>query len=383
MKKREPQPVEKVGRCDFPLIILVTILTMFGIVMVFSASYYTSINTSGTPYSYLKKQGVFAGIGFFIMLFFSRVDYRHIAKFARLFALVEIVLLLLIFTPLGKEVYNARRWLDFKIITVMPGELAKPVIILLAAKYFSENMKRAKRLLSLLPLVLYTLFVCLLILKQPNLSTAITVFLIAFGVAFLAGMGWRYVLLLVGLIVGGSSYLFFIDTGYQHTRFVTFLDPFKNAMDEGFQVVQSLLALGSGGITGLGLGKSIQKNLYLPEPQNDFILAIIGEELGFLGILVLMILYALLIGRIFYIAVKARDNLGLLIAGGTGIMIGTQVILNVGVVTSSLPPTGVALPFVSYGGNALWVFMMLAGILLNISRKRVGREGRGEEAAEP
>lgn len=159
--------------------------------------------------------------------------------------------------------------------------------------------------------------------------------------------------------------------GYRLERITSFLDPFEHAMNEGFQVVQSLLALGSGGLFGVGLGKSVQKNLYLPEPQNDFILAIIGEELGFIGVMLLIGAYIFLIWRGIHIALNAPDQYGLMLASGIVIMISLQVVLNIAVVTSSMPPTGVILPFISYGGNALWIFMASAGILLNISRHTV------------
>jgi cell division protein FtsW len=243
LDKVKNKKVRKAGRCDFPLILLVVILTIFGVVMVFSASYYYSISETGTPYAYLYKQAFFAVSGFIIMMVFSRIDYHRIAMLAPIIAIAEIVLLLLIFTPLGIEANNAVRWLNFKVITVMPGELAKPALIIIASFYFSKNMKRARTISGLLPIFLYTGIVCFLILKQPNLSTAITVFAIVFGIAFLAGLKWRYVWLLVGGGLAGVYYLAFIDDGYQHERFITFLDPFKHAMDEGFQVVQSLLAL--------------------------------------------------------------------------------------------------------------------------------------------
>lgn len=361
----------KWGHIDFPLLILVTILVIFGVVMVFSASYYYSINSTGTPYSYLWKQGAFAVSGFIIMLIVSVFDYHIVRKLAILVAAAELVLLVLIFTPLGVTVNEATRWLAIPGVglTIMPGELAKPAIIILAASYFSAQMKRAQTFSGLLPIVVYTVICCVLIVKQPNLSTAITVFIIAVGIAFVAGMKWRWIGLILAGGVAGGFYLVAIDDGYWHARVMSFTDPFADALDEGFQVVQSLLALGTGGVLGLGLGKSVQKNLYLPEPQNDFILAIIGEELGFIGIAALLIVYALTVWRIFYISMRAKDNFGMLLGAGVGIMIGAQVVLNVAVVTSSMPPTGIALPFVSYGGNSLWILMALMGMVLNISRQ--------------
>ena len=354
-------------RVDFILTIITFLLTVFGVVMVFSASYYNSINDYGTPYSYLWKQGGYAITGFGIMYVFSKIDYHIWKRFAFPFAVIGLVLLGLIFTPLGWEVNGATRWIRVAGFTIMPGEIVKFIMVIVCATYFSRSNKQADNLRGLLPIIIYTLLSCGMIVKQPNLSTAITVFMIAVGIAFVAGMQWRYVGLMAAGAIGGSYYLLFIDKGYWHSRMASFLDPFADALGDGFQVVQSLLALGTGGLTGKGLGQSIQKNLYLPEPQNDFILAIIGEELGFIGIAVLLIVFAIMVWRIFYISLNSKDNFGMLLGSGVAIMIGVQVILNVAVVTSSMPPTGIALPFVSAGGNALWIFLGLIGIVLNIS----------------
>ena len=356
--------LNNVKHCDPVLVVLITILTMFGVVMVFSASYYSAINTSGTPYAFLWKQGFFAVSGFGIMMFTSLVDYHKYRRFAVLIAVIEVIMLFMILT-----VNNARRWVKIG-ITIMPGELAKPTIIILASAYFSASKKRAKSITGLAPIVAYTVFVCGMIVLQPNLSTSITVFLISSGIAFISGMHWGYIGLLAGGLSLVSIYLVFFNSGYQHDRIVSFLNPFKYSLEGGFQVVQSLLALATGGLRGRGLGNSVQKNLYLPEPQNDFILAIIGEELGFVGVAVLLMIFVIVVWRIFCIALNAKDSFGTLLASGVAIMIGAQVVLNVAVVTSSMPPTGVALPFISYGGNALWIFMFLIGIVLNISRQQ-------------
>lgn len=208
-----------------------------------------------------------------------------------------------------------------------------------------------------------------LILKQPNMSTAITVVGIIFLMMFVAGWNWK---VFVGTIIAGIAGILGIiianPDSHWASRLTSFLDPFADPLGEGFQVVQSLMALGSGGLFGVGLGKSIQKNLYLPEPQNDFILAIIGEELGFIGILCLIAVYLIFIWRGVHIALNAPDHFGMLLASGIVIMVAVQVVLNIAVVTSSMPATGVILPFVSYGGNALLIFMGCTGILLNISR---------------
>ena len=362
----------KRGGIDFPLLVITTILAVFGVVMVFSASYYNSINDDGTPYAYLWRQGFFVVSGFMLLFICSQINYRVWLQFGYVSAIVCIALLAVVLTPLGVTRGGATRWLWIGVggvgFTIMPGELAKLFLIIVCSAYFARDMRRARKVGGLLPIILYTIFVAFLIIKQPNLSTAITVMIIGVGIAFLAGMHWGYILALIASALGGIYYLMFIDKGYWHERMMSFRDPFADSLGDGYQVVQGLLALGSGGLTGRGLGQSVQKNLYLPDPQNDFILAVIGEELGFIGIALLMVLYALLVWRILYISIRSKENFGMLLGSGVAIMIGTQVILNMAVVTSSMPPTGIALPFVSYGGNSLWIFMILIGVVLNISR---------------
>lgn len=364
------------GQSDFLIIALVTMLVIFGVVMVFSASYYKSINESGSPYDYLIRQGAFALTGFVIMAVCSFLDY-HIYRFFSVFiVLISFLLLVLVLTPLGVSAGGATRALDLG-VTIMPGELAKPAVIIFTAAFLAAEPKKILSFKEgVLPLLVMMGIFAGLIMKQPNLSTAITVCGIIAGIMFIAGLQWRWVLGALGL--GGTGFLTIallgdkIGMDHWHDRVISFMDPFADALGDGFQVVQSLLALGSGGLFGLGLGNSIQKNLYLPEPQNDFISAIIGEELGLVGMLLLLIVYVVLIWRCFHVCINAPDYFGMLLTGGITVMIGLQVILNIAVVTSSMPATGVALPFISYGGNALWIFMACAGIVLNVSRQSHG-----------
>lgn len=363
----------KLRQSDFVIVALVTVLVIFGVVMVFSASYYKSINEESSPYYFLIRQGIFAVAGFGLMAFFSVVDYHLYRRLSVLILAVSFVLLVLVFTPLGASEGGATRaiYIGF---TIMPGEISKLAVIIFTAAYLASDPKLILSFRKgVLPLLLVMGVFAGLIIKQPNLSTAITVCGIIVGVMFLAGLQWRYIIGAGILGSGGIAALVLVgdQIGAAHwkKRIVSFMDPFADALNEGFQVVQSLLALGSGGLFGLGLGKSIQKNLYLPEPQNDFIIAIIGEELGFVGLAILMTVYAVLIWRCFHVCINAPDRFGMLLAGGITIMLGLQVILNLAVVTSSMPPTGIALPFISYGGNALWILMASMGIILNISRR--------------
>ncbi|NCA93164.1 putative lipid II flippase FtsW [bacterium] len=361
----------KIKTGDFVLTILVIGLVIFGIIMVFSASYYSSISKTGDPYKYLKDDIVWALLGGLLMIFCSRLDYRVYYKLAPHIFIASIVLLGLLFTPLGLNRGGATRWLGVEGFgfTLMPGEVAKICAIIFVSWYLSKDPTRVhsfKR--GVVPMLGVAGLYFILIFKQPNLSTALTICMIIVGLIFVAGIHWAYVVGTGAAGVLGVIFLILTDKdGYQMKRLTNFRDPFQDEMGEGWQVVQSLLALGSGGLFGVGLGKSIQKTLYLPEPQNDFILSIIGEELGFVGCMVLIICYVVLIWRCCHIALSAGDMFGMMLASGITIMLSVQVVMNIAVVTASMPPTGITLPFISYGGNALLLFMGSMGIMLNIS----------------
>lgn len=355
---------------DFWLMLFTLMLVLFGLIMVFSASYYSSISQDGNPYSYLVRHGAWVVFGLVAMAFGALFDYRKYKKWALPILIVSVILLVLVLTPLGQTTNGATRWIKVGPVTLMPGEIAKIAAIIFVAWFLSEDASRIKSLKrGILPLLGIIAVYGALIVKQPNLSTAITVCGIIIAMMLVAGLKWRYVATAGGIgVVGILSIVIFMKDTYWYNRLTSFTDPFQDALGDGYQAVQSLLALGSGGLFGVGLGKSVQKNLYLPEPQNDFILAIIGEELGYLGVLLLIALYCLFIWRGIHIALNAPDQFGLLLASGIVLMVAIQVILNIAVVTSSMPPTGINLPFISYGGNALLIFMFSAGVLLNISR---------------
>lgn len=374
MAKKEKRTIklktkEGIRSGDFWLMLIVMMLVIFGLIMVFSASYYYSLSQEGNAYKYLMKHGAWVIIGSGAMIFASLIDYKIYKKLAFPLLIFGLILLLLIFTPLGKEVNGATRWLNLG-ITIMPGELAKLFSILFVASYLSEDPNRIKSFKhGVLPMFGLMAVYGGLIIKQPNLSTAITVCGIIVCMMLVAGWSWKWIGAFAAAGAAGVLFIItFMKDHYWYSRLTSFLDPFQDSLGEGYQAVQSLLALGSGGLTGVGLGKSVQKNLYLPEPQNDFILAIIGEELGYLGILALIIVYCCFIYRGARIAMNAPDQFGVLLGAGIVLMVGIQVVLNIAVVTSSMPATGINLPFISYGGNALLIFMFCSGILINISR---------------
>lgn len=364
----------KKGEYDFPVIFMVLLFVVFGIIMVFSASYYSTMNVGeGDPFFYLKRQCFFAGAGMVAMLIFMRIDYHWYTniRVATVGLGVCFLLLILVFTPLGVNVNNAARWIDVMGFRITPSEFAKLGLIIFTASFLSDKPERIRNFTTgLVPLFGIMAVYAAIIIKQPNLSTAVVICALMVAIMFIAGLNWGYLIGVMGIFVAGMMYILnFKQDTHWYDRLTNFTNPFENKLGEGYQVSQSLIALGNGGVKGRGLGDSITKYLYLPEPQNDFILAIIGEELGFVGIAIMMICYLILIYRGFLIAVKAKDKAGMLLASGITMMLAFQVIINVAVVTASMPATGITLPFISYGGTSLIVFLISMGMLLNISRK--------------
>ena len=373
MKLRNKSGIGVLGNSAFDFILFITVmaLVVFGVIMVFSSSYYDALDKQGDAFYYLKRDVVYSIIGFALLIFASLFPYRAYRIWSPFILVVSLALLIIVFTSVGTELNNAARWIDLGFMTIMPGEIAKVAAIIIVAAYLSKDATRIKSFKrGILPMLALIVVFCGLIALQPNLSTAITVAVIIIGIMFVAGMNLFYI---AGLLGGGvAAVLVFMTSnadGYWLKRVTSFLDPFADPKGDGWQVIQSLLALGSGGLFGVGLGKSIQKTLYLPEPQNDFIFAIIGEELGFIGCMLLIIAFIIVVWRGAHTAINAPDLFGTLLASGITIMVAVQVVLNIAVVTSSMPPTGVSLPFISWGGNSLMLFMYAMGILLNISKK--------------
>ena len=366
---------------DAILLIVVICLTLFGVIMVFSASYYSTISGSGDPYVYLFRAIRWAVVGAVVMIGVSFIPYRIFYNFAPIIAVLSLILLAVLFIPgVGIERGGSTRWLGIgggEDLTFMPGEFAKFAVIVFVAWFYTKYADRTRELIrGFLPMIALVGIYFILIYKEPNLSTALIVVLTMVAMMFLAGVPFGY--LVVAGIFGGLLVWKSIqsDQGEHLARTSGFLDPFSDAQGEFYQTVQGLLALGSGGLVGVGLGNSVEKALWLPEAQNDFIFAIIGEETGFIGCILLIFAYVVLVWRCMIIAIRAKDRFGALMAGGIACIFALQSILNIGVVTSVLPPTGVILPFVSYGGNAIVLFMLLIGIALNISKGPVQKKSR-------
>lgn len=360
---------------DFTLLITILLLLSIGLIMLLSASSPSALSESGNSYSYFYKQAIFAVAGLFMMWVISNIDYRFYQKYAKL-AYVIAFLSLLAVLFIGRTVNGAKRWIYVTdTLSVQPSEMAKMLMILFYAAILVKNRDELskygkgfiKHLLLLVPIIG-------LLIIEPHFSASIIIIGIVAIMMIIAGCKfWHF--LVTGAVVGipGIIGLILLEP-YRAQRVVTFLDPWKDATGNGWQVIQSLYAIGSGGLFGAGLGESKQKYLYIPEPHNDFIFSILGEELGFIGCAIVIILFAIFIWRGILIAMKSPDMFGSLLAIGITAQIAIQVIINIAVVTSSMPATGMPLPFFSYGGSALFILLCEMGILLNISKAGAKKE---------
>jgi len=362
---------------DFILCINVFLLLALGIVMVLSASAPSSLSTTGNSYTYVIKQVGFAIVGVFLMFIISKIDYRYYKKLYKLAYLASIIALLSVAIPgIGVEVKGATRWINLGFGQFQPSELAKIGLIIFYAAYLADHKSELGSFKDgfVKPLALLIPPVAILFLIQDHLSAIIVIGAIICIMMLMAGTKLKYFLTIgvtAGIILVAGILVLAQTTGkgdFRLARLTTFLDPFADKQGDGWQVVQSLYAIGSGGLFGVGLGESKQKYLYLPEPHNDFIFAIIAEELGFIGCAVVIALFAVFIWRGVLTAMKAPDTFGSLLAVGITSLVGIQAIINIAVVTSSMPATGMSLPFFSYGGTALVILLCSVGILLNISR---------------
>ena len=362
--------IKKGMKTEFDPVVFYTTMTLvfIGIVMVFSASYIQAAFKHQDAFYFLKRNVIYAILGFIGMMITSRIEYTFWKKNATKIGIIAIVLLVLVLTPLGIEANGAKRWLGVGGATIQPAEIAKFACILITAKLIEKRYENIKSLMKgVLPLLLVPGIFFALIILQPNMSTAGTIILVIFVMLFVAGMSMRFVATMIGIGAGLFAVLV-LSAPYRLKRVLSFLDPFQDPLGSGYQVIQSLYAIGSGGLFGLGLGKSKQKYFYIPEPQNDFIFAIIGEELGLIGCIVVMMLFVILVYRCIRIALKCSDVFSCMVVTGIGAQIGIQAALNIAVATSSMPATGVALPFISMGGTSLTILMGAVGIVLNISK---------------
>ena len=330
------------GPLDLPFLMLVLLLLGIGLIMMFSASYATAYYTEGDPLTYISRQALFGAVGVVGMFVVSKINYQTFRWMSVPALIGSIILLVLVFTPLG---YTNRT-------------------------FTGRMLNRLERVgfLELVPYGAILLLVAALMLKQPHMSGTILVLAGGASVLFAAGIHWGW---FVAGITGVGSLLWIVITmtPYMTNRINLWLDPWSQRQGLGYQTVQSLIAIGSGGMLGRGLGESVQKMLYIPEPENDFVFPIVVEELGFVGGLVVLVLFALLILRGYWLALNARDKFGALTIVGIITLLAVQVFLNIGVVTNLIPNTGISLPFFSYGGTALMIQLGEMGMVLSISRQ--------------
>lgn len=365
MKKRaEKKPV------DFILLIATIALVFIGIIMVYSSSGPDGVVRYNNSMHFAKRHIFWALVGLSMMLLMSKLDYRIWKKHATKIYILSIFLALLLFTPLGIEIKGATRWLNVGFTTYMPSDGIKLGSILFFAAFLDNKHKRVRKYLQgALPAILIIGLSAGLIYSQKDLSTSATVAGTMFSMFFVAGMHLPIVIFM-GLAAGGLFKVALTgeENEYRLRRLLSFKDPFADKLGDGWQIVQSLYALGSGGIFGVGLGQSKQKFFYIPEPYNDFIFSILGEELGLIGSLLVLGLYTLIIYRGFIIGMNARDAFGTYLATGITSLLAIQTFINIGVATSSIPVTGITLPLISYGGTSLVLYLIGLGILMNISR---------------
>lgn len=375
LKLREQESRELArGPIDLPFLVLVVLLTGIGLVMLLSASFPSAYYINDDPTHYFERQAVFAGLGLAAMLFIGKINYgrfRALAKPLMALAVIMLVLVIIPGNPLSITRNNATRWLGVgEIFTFQPSEVAKLAVVL----YFSDSISKKKEKMrslryGILPYALILIVVAALMMLEPHLSGTVLILGTGAVLMLVGGISWTWVgTALAGVVTVGWMFMTGIIP-YGQSRIAMWHDPWLDPQGDGYQLVQSLRSIGSGGLWGVGLGKSRQKFLFLPEEHNDFIFAIVCEELGFIGAGIIMLLFAALILRGYWIAIHARDRFGSLLVVGVTTLIALQTFLNIGVVTGLLPTTGISLPFFSYGGTALSIQLASMGVVLSVSRQ--------------
>ncbi len=356
------------GLPDLPFLILTVMLVIIGLIMLFSASYPRAYADTGKSAFFFVRQGGFAAAGLVAMWFISRLNYQIWRALS--FPILAVSIFLLILVPIfGVKVNDARRWLNLGFTQFQPSEIAKIGVVLTFAALMSSWKDRMKNpRYGIYPFLPVLGVVAFLLYLEPHLSATLIIVLTGGIMMYLGGTEKKW-LLLLGLLGAGLVGIYLATKGYSSARIASWLHPEDYPQTGGYQVIQSRYAIGSGGLTGLGLGKSRQKYLYLPEEHNDYIFSIVCEELGLIGAALILILFLLLILRGYWLSMHARDRFGSLVVAGLVTLLGLQVFLNVGVVSNLLPSTGISLPFFSYGGTALMVNLAQMGIILGVSRQ--------------
>ncbi len=351
------------------IFLLTLFLVSFGAIMVYSASYYSAQKNYNNQYFFLIKQLVGIAVGFVFMLFFSKFDYNKLSKFSTVFVVFTVALLGLVFVPgIGVENYGARRWLRLVGFTIQPSELAKFAFVLFSSNFLSKNHEKVKKFNIILPVLLVGCMFCLMIILEPNMSITMCMGLVMLFMLFVGGVSKKHFIILCIPFILLVPILIIIEP-YRLLRLLAFVNPWANPKGEGYQLIQSFFAISNGGLFGVGLFNSRQKYLFLPFAESDFIFSIICEEFGFVGAFFVILLFVLLVVFGVRIALNSKNRFGCYLAGGIVAVVAIQTLLNVAVVTGSIPPTGLPLPFISSGSTSIVVFMSAMGVLCNIDRQ--------------
>ena len=359
----------KINKTYLLISLLVFGLAIFGCVMVYSASFYSAQIRYSNKYFFLIKQVIGVILGIVGFVFFTYIDYHILKKIRYPILIITIVLLVCVFIPgFGVESFGAKRWINLLGVSIQPSELAKFSLVIFVASYLSDNHDKIKTFKALLPVFLVGGILCVLVILEPSMSVTMCIAIVIFFMLIVGGMSKKHTIFFS--CCGASLIpLLIISEPYRLKRLFAFIDPWLSPQGEGFQLIQSLYSLGSGGWFGVGLFNSRQKYLFLPFAESDFIFSIIGEEFGYVGCIVLMLTYLVLVYLLIKIALNAKDRFGCLLVIGIAYIIGVQMLLNVAVVTGSIPPTGLPLPFISAGSTSLLVFMSAIGVVLNVDRQ--------------
>lgn len=363
--------LERKKKFSFWLFLVMALLLAVGCVFVYSASFYSAEISYGEKTFFLKKQifGIVVGLIFYI--FFSLFDYHKLEKLKYFLLAVSVVLLLLVFVPgIGLTNYGATRWINLKVLTFQPSEIAKFSFLIFSASVLSRRTDNVKSFKGILPILLVGVLCCALIIMEPNMSITICMALLMVVMLFIGGAKAKHFLLMILPAIAVVVLLIIIEP-YRLRRLVAFVDPFASSKGEGFQLVQSILGISLGGAFGTGIFKSRQKYLFLPFSESDFIFSIIAEETGFVGALTVLLLFLILFLIIIKISKNAPDKFGALLSAGIASLILIQVLLNIAVVTGLVPPTGLPLPFISAGSTSIMVFMAMLGVVQNIAKQTV------------
>lgn len=354
---------------DFGMLVTIIILLCFGLIMVSSASSYHALSTYNNSNYLLTRQLIFALAGVVAMFVISRIDYKVFAKWSYIFYGISLLLLVAVLTPLGVEVNGATRWLGFGSFRFQPSEIMKIALVLVTATYIAKNYKKMNNIKGYIVPIIFLGIVMLVMFLQKHMSGTLVMIIASGSIIFSSGIKIkaRYIIaiVLIGILALGA---FIIAEPFRLKRILSFTNPEEDIRGGNWQAAQSLYAIGSGGIFGRGLGQSRQKYLWLPEAQNDFIFSVLGEELGLVGATAVLGLFTFFIYRGFRIAINCKDMLGSLMATGITSVFALQIVINIAVVTCTMPVTGMPLPFFSYGGTALFINLCAMGILLSVSR---------------